>query len=1160
MKQRSQIVSLLRRAALGARQSICASRSRTRAMLLLIVAVTMAGIVLGGSTASAQPAEFIPAEGQYTEPVLGNESEIYGMGGWTDPSMYAELAQDSSSVFYASKYMTWYRFFGVTDLPSPDGEMSLMAQIPGVITGFFGLLILSVATAGALLVGLVLTLANSISLVDKVLYFIDYMFYTVGAKLLGLNGQPSPFLTMIILGSLLAVAASVLLPRLKPGASSSGLQPVATTIIAVVLLGIVSVQATKNHNDPAVGGSGTADIASAGAGSGETIADSRSREKYSSDPGSWALGSPGWIVSTAMNLTNELGGVFTGVIDGITHSLTSSTDQGAGSACDRYVAGMHAIYKTSGAGREMGGKSNILIAYDRLITQLYFSNYRLAALGDSVGAENSWCRMAENQTGSPVGDQVLIARAAGLYSELIGTGGLGTFTGNANADPYAISMSAVNLTGGSAKYTVGQSSGVLVDASGNWKESAGDPSDAVEVADSIFGPRYLSGSIEDKSGGFSGSRLATMYFSGCIWGGLEVDGQPLRVALNEEWTNVGVGTNAGDFDVETPLEKVDNVCGLEGWENAASDSGYAKTGRMDSTIFSEGIRPNNETGNFVSNWNFMDKEALASVSVPFFGTYSLGDGSAAIQQFDGASEAQSVYLKTIGGDSSDVIPLTAAALVLVLMIIRYFGPIVVGSILAQGIAVLILLVAILSPLLLMIPGAKPSIIFKTLGKTFAAAIVVSSVISIIFSLTFGLVALFVELFALQVDIALVRSILVGVAAAIALMVMVKGISYALKMDISDPKMALAAGVAAGSPVLRGMGWDVVTPIDPAYWKKPTQEERPRDITTDADRIMDGSGQADSGLEDLVATDEETKKRQRKDRNLSQPGEGKLSTAADIAKVAHPFLPGVGQVVASGIVIADKANDAYRTVRNAGYNAYDSAKEFKDNAVEKVSNSAVGQSVLSASEAAPGVFRDLVDNVTTGRSRTGFTEAEGDQNALLASLSPDAPRIDQGLAYQGLTDRSGDPELGTYASTGGLTSTEIQELTQSNLDLAEEMQTARDAIEQNPIGTPAAIAALVAEERQDGTVFENNTDGNIGALSTADTGETSSDADSGVLVQATPDWVWAPSDVESGSAEQDSFEGASNEPAAPRGRGSTPSRAQQEQDVESEAFRRALGGE
>lgn len=1137
-------------------------RLRTRAMLLLIVAVAIVGIVLGGNTASAQSTEVDPAEGSYSIADRGNQSEIYGMGGWVQPSLYAGLAQSSPSVFYASKYMTWYRFFGVTDLPAPEGEMSLMAQIPGVITGFFGLLILSIASAGALLVGLALTLANSISLVDKVLYFIDYMFYTVGGKLLGLDGQPSTFLTMIILGSLLAAAFSVLVPKLKPGSSSNGLKTVATTLLAVVVLGMISVQATKNHNDPSVSGSGTADIASNGVGIGDTIEDSVSREKYASDPDSWALGSPGWLVSTAMNLTNELGGVFTGVIDGITHSLTRTGEQGAGSACDRYISGMHAVYKTSGAGREMAGKSNIMIAYDRLISQLYFTNYRLAAVGDSVGAENSWCRMAENQSGSPVGDQVMIARTAGLYGELIGTGGLGNFTGNAKSDPYAISMSAVNLTGGSAKYTVGQSSGVLVDQDGLWKTNRnGEPRDAAEVAGSIFGPRYASGRIDDKVGGFSGSRLAMMYFSGCIWTGREVDGEALRGTLNSEWNGVGVGTNVGDFDQETPLEEVDNICGLDGWEGAASQPGYSKTGTMDSTIFSEGIRPNNEPDNFVSHWNFMDKEAFASVSVPFFGTYSLGDGSVALQQFDGASEAKSVYLKTIGGDSSDVIPLTASALVLVMMIIRYFGPIVVGSILAQGIAVLILLVAILSPLLLMIPGAKPSIIFKTLSKTFTAAIVVSSVIAIIFSLTFGLVALFVDLFALQVDIALVRSILVGVAAAIALMVMVKGISYLLKMDISDPKIALAAGIAAGSPVMQKMGWDVVTPVDSAYWKKPVQEEQTREITTDADRVMGGSEHADTGLEDLVVTDKvEEKAHQRKDRNLSRPGEGKLATAADNAMVVSPLLPGAGQVAASAIMLADKANYAYRTVRNAGYNAYDSAMEFKDSTVEKVSNSKAGQTMLTATEAAPGVFRDLVDNVTTGKSRAGFTEAEGEQNALLASLAPDAPRIDQDVTYRGLISRGGDPALGTSASAEGLSVVEVHELTQSNLELAEEIRSARDAFEENPIGSHAAMAALAVDDVQDATAGARGLGGSAGLVHMAEGAETSPATGPDIMVGETPSWDMEARVAERTTVERDRVGEARNETSIQDDVHTGGSRAQRQQDADHKAYRRALNGE
>lgn len=910
----------------ASRRSVGASRWSTRFLLLAIAAVSVFGVMFNASPEAVAAPEpmaesnsviveqthdsdtSIVAQTQNpTQPPLsdeeigrnesGAESALLGPTSSRSPADFRNYSEHIGSMQTANKYMVFYRWFGVSDIPSPDTGFTSMAQIPQSVLGFFGKMIFSAASMVALAMGFGLTLAMSVDLLSKVLYFADYMFYYIGTKLLGMN-TPSGILGLIVVGTLITVGAGVVIPRFKPNSEFNSYKSVMSVLMAITITGLIAVQATKNHNDPEFPSTDKAPIAAmATSGYGSNIVDGP--QDAIKDSSLWAMGSPGWIVAKSTEIINHAGGAFGSVINGLTQSMTATSTSGYGTACDRYVDAMHAIYQNTDAGRRSGGKDSVIIAYDNLVRAMYFQNYQRAALGDTQSARESWCRKAETQSGSEAGDQIFISRVAGLYSEIIGTGGMEVFGGSQNVVNPQSTNQIVTLAGEipNSSPELGYSDGMLVNADGTWATDT-----SRQLVNSLFGPDFWSGKAGDKN--VSGSQMSIFYFAACIWpkpGG--------SVMINPEWQQARIGSS-GKFDPKKEFGDDIGKCGI----GEDADGGLLTEREFGSDF---------PTSN---NFNYYQYDGYVAVEVPFFGTYGIGE-QAAVEQFSNAPEAKSFYNKVMGGDSAEVLVLALTAMVLMYMMIRYFGPIVIGTVFAQGIATLILILAPLTPLALFVPGAKTKHMFKTLAQTLLAALLVVTMLGILFMVAFAIVSLFIAVFGTITSNPVTSSFLTGFASIMALWIIVKAVNAFLKTDITDPKAALAVGVAAGSPVLRQMGFDVVSPVDPSFWQKQKEASEARDITTDEDVAV--------GATDIASDDEKdlrTDERSRLDKmaDLAARADQAAQVGVKATGGTVPWM-NAAAVAAKGAAVTTKvlssAGDLKDKIKDKAHGGFEMAKEL-----------------------------------------------------------------------------------------------------------------------------------------------------------------------------------------------------------------------------------------
>lgn len=260
----------------------------------------------------------------------------------------------------------------------------------------------------------------------------------------------------------------------------------------------------------------------------KSVSDSRDYTTGTKDitsPSSWAPMSFGWCLSAVYMLVSILvNGVatiaftlFLSPLSRIVDFMFAGSQIGTNtvlSACDRYVDAMHLAFDYSAASRSAPAASRVAVAIDNLYFRVAGRAMGLVYGGATSSSFNSWCRAAEVKAGRPIGEIALLARGAGLYKEVFGSGNL------LFSDPGVYANGRHNLFDAKASTSGGLPvfDGALITAGGAWRFP-----EAQASAQNYIG----------LSAGDVGSSEATYYFAACTW-----DPTMPHAHLNNEWKNV----------------------------------------------------------------------------------------------------------------------------------------------------------------------------------------------------------------------------------------------------------------------------------------------------------------------------------------------------------------------------------------------------------------------------------------------------------------------------------------------------------------------------------------------------------------------------------------------------------------------------------------------
>lgn len=841
-----------------------ALRPSTVALLLGIAVLFGIGGTLTSTEAHASPgAEVTVAEAASspTPALLPMKDEPNYPG---SPRAHADSAQSIESATEACHYLAYCRWHEANSMPLPDVGFTKMTQMPSVIMGGLAQFIFAIASLGMFIIGMALTFAISVDMLSRAVYTADYLFNVTATQLLGMDngGVGSQALALVILGLLLMVGAKILLPGISRFGFNLGAKSVVIAFVGVIGLGVMASQSTQNHLGS--GATQHSPIARLASGDGSSLG--HAPEDAVSTPSNWATFSPGWFVSEGQLIANHFGGVVSDATTGVGRAIKSGYKGQGDTSCDRYIAAMHATFLSTKAADNLGGKGSVLIAYDDLMQNLYFKPYRMAAFGESEGAGNAWCRMAENQVQAPPGEQMMLARTAGLYREAVGTGGLGL----AGPPTSVVNPDAPSPDSG---VEVGSpSGGTFVEAAGTWTK---DSDKSIQAASNYIGPNFRNSQAGTQ---------AALYWAACDWS------TPAAWAtLNPEWKGVIRADSKDELQVpgDDHSDSGSNDCTSKVMANNTEDGFGAD-------------------GDHQNRWNYTEEEGWAVVGPAFgWGSSTAADKFAPAATGAG-NPALDYYLSTLGSNAAASLVLAIIAAALIWLTIRYFGPIILGAVFSQALAVACMVLASLLVLLLLIPSTKTRQIFLTTVQVLCAALIVSSLLAILFALTFAMTALFTTLLSANSAEPLVQALLAGMGAFLGFWVVRTMVHSLTSLNLGTVSGGIQVGAAAASPALQQLGFDVVNPLGRDFWswrRNHTPEaDGERDLTNDTNSPVSNNKVDDDRdlLTDKAGRWPARTQRQR-DRALQDPTKtDRALERAEVTarKMAHNNVPLADQTVAA----------------------------------------------------------------------------------------------------------------------------------------------------------------------------------------------------------------------------------------------------------------------
>lgn len=243
---------------------------------------------------------------------------------------------------------------------------------------------------------------SNLNIYHNLLYFGDGVFAKVSVINSGGGVNTVPLIMTVVIGALVVLAFTMVAPSMSRRFSATG-SPIKTAgwmLAGIVILSLMSTASARNHS--------TANPSPIGRIASGTDSDSIGQSNVgeaAKDPAKWAPFSLGWAVAWGDTGAKFVGDIGVNIIGAITNSIAVK-DSTSSSACSVYIDSMHDLY----AGGDSAKLNNGVLGIEKLYRAAVLDQYVISNFGDSVGAQNAWCRVLE--VNKPVAEQVLIAKNA----------------------------------------------------------------------------------------------------------------------------------------------------------------------------------------------------------------------------------------------------------------------------------------------------------------------------------------------------------------------------------------------------------------------------------------------------------------------------------------------------------------------------------------------------------------------------------------------------------------------------------------------------------------------------------------------------------------------------------------------------------------------------
>ena len=607
----------------------------------------------------------------------------------------------------------------------------------------------------------------------------------------------------------------------------------------------------------------------------------QSDTRSTSDPWAWAPLSPGFFYGVVSQIGYAFADIISSVFVVLSEAVSGAST--VETQCDMYVNAMHTLFLETEAAKGNVRGASMVVAYDKLISDIHYKNYSIATFSQKSPEGSSgaaWCRSAEIQSSNSPQSQIVILRAAQLMG---GPFGFGTQMSDTDKElPIyngIMDSEKVDVAAASDGDLV-TSDGRWVQR-GDEKEDEESFSNsgyrAYTAAKAFLGPEYFMNKGSSKVNHQRGGMLALTYFGACQW----IPGKP-HPYLHPKWAAVRRGSDGsfddaksmlGAFPPGTPGDTggvctygFGNTGGGEGgsdndkayafapkaenWstkyaggegsgeENEGEDDGEdreklivegvtkdtVRNSLEDNALPEEGVIPIWGVG-FGSNttqsntWNYYPAGESIPIVTPLLG-FAL-DKESGISQFSDAPEAKA-YMESIHYGVSNIgVGMVVALIdtVAMVMVARYFGAILVGTVVAGIIGGLAIGLLGLVGIFLMLPIQSLRRTGKMIIRTIISAIITVSLVSSMFMLAFALVRLMNNLFYIPSLTGFTNAVLHAIGVLIALIATNKLIKLLFNVDTSSVNSAVQTMNSAAAPVLQATGLDKVRgPLDRAWWK------------------------------------------------------------------------------------------------------------------------------------------------------------------------------------------------------------------------------------------------------------------------------------------------------------------------------------------------------
>lgn len=238
--------------------------------------------------------------------------------------------------------------------------------------------------------------------------------------------------------------------------------------------------------------------------------------KQAADFSTWQPLSLGWFLSLGYFMGNQVAGAFLNIGNAVllapmemtANAMFESNAKNVNPACDRFVDAMNVTYRSTKYASSRPAMSSAISSIDFMYYKMALIPYKHAWGGKNFQSSNSFCINLESKSNKAAGDTLMLARTAGLYKEVAGSGNLIHYSGMSEAT-YTNGRHTASNPAENFSHGLPSLDGLLVDSKGNWQNN--DEKGTYRVI--ARARNYLSGGtdvLEDRNPGI-------YYFASCVW-------------------------------------------------------------------------------------------------------------------------------------------------------------------------------------------------------------------------------------------------------------------------------------------------------------------------------------------------------------------------------------------------------------------------------------------------------------------------------------------------------------------------------------------------------------------------------------------------------------------------------------------------------------------